>query len=139
MAVTEGAVFELLTQDDLNLGVGKVLVSLPTGSQASCRQINLASLALYQTQTWDPAAVGAGAVVTLTVTVQGAKVGDVCAVTLSSLLAGSADDDHMQLYARVISDNTVRVILKNAGSVTVNPASGLLRLLVFGIPSVPLT
>lgn len=139
MTAAEGLVFELATQEDLNLGVGRVLVSLPTGAQASCRQINLASLALYATQTWDPAALGSGQIEVVTMTVQGAKVGDICQVSLSSLVAASADDDHAQVYARVVSDNTVRVILRNAGANTINLASGKLRLLVFGIPTDPLT
>lgn len=134
-----GLVFELMTQEDLNLGTGRVEVSLPTGGTAVARQINLSALSLYVTQTWDPGALVAGALEALTVTVTGAKVGDIVMATLSSILTASADDDHVVLYGRVVSDNTVRVIVKNAGTATVNLASGKLRLLVFGIPTDPLT
>jgi hypothetical protein len=81
---------------------------------------------LSATATWDPANIAAdGSVLSTTVTVAGAAVGDVCYASLSSLGAVNA-----LLSAHVSSANTVTVVLMNKTGGALDVASGTLRVVV---------
>lgn len=79
---------------------------------------------LYNSATWDPASVAAGASATTTVTVTGADLGDAVSVSFSVSLSGCS------LTAYVSSSDTVTVVLSNNTAGAVDLGSGTLRVAV---------
>lgn len=119
--------YELLAQEDLNVGVGVTTKRNPAGGTLVATQVGIHSLAVGQvavSQTWDPASVGSLAVVTTTVTVSGAALGDIALVSFSLSLAG------LLLYAYISATNTVTVSLFNPTASAIDLSSGSLKVLV---------
>lgn len=76
----------------------------------------------FGSKTWNPASIATGFTDFTTVTVQGAAVGDLCAVSLSEVHAG-----HLLLKGQVTSAGVVTVTVHNTGGATEDIASGTLR------------
>lgn len=119
--------YELLAQEDLNVGVGVTTKRNPAGGTLVATQVGIHSFAIGQlaiSQTWDPASVGSLAVVTTTVTVPGAALGDFAFASFSLSLAG------LLLYAYVSATNTVTISLFNPTSSAIDLSSGTVKVLV---------
>lgn len=84
---------------------------------------------LAGTTTWDPGSLANSVSETTTVTVTGARVGDPAMAALTTIPAGATAGKWM-LAANVTSNNTVTVVLWNAGAGTVNLGSGTLNVVV---------
>jgi hypothetical protein len=119
--------YELLAQEDLNVGVGVTTKRNPAGGSLVATQVGIHSLAVGQiaiSQTWDPTSVGSLAVVSTTVTVSGAALGDFVIASFSLDLAG------LLLFVYVSATNTVTVSLFNPTTVAIDLSSGALKVLV---------
>lgn len=121
--------YEKIVEEDLNVGPrADVTVTMPGGGSATGHQLALSSLSEPKggtTQVWDPAAVAQAATVSTTAAVPDAKVGDLVAVSFSTLQAGCF------VFGRVSSADVVTVNLFNLSGATIDHASGTLRVLVF--------
>jgi hypothetical protein len=80
---------------------------------------------LTATATWDPASVADGAVVSTTVTVTGAAVGEPCVAGLTTMTT-----TNMTITAYVSAANTVTVVIFNKSGGAVDLGSGTLRVAV---------
>lgn len=77
---------------------------------------------LYGSKTWDPASLTAFTETSTTVTVTGAAVGDIANCGQTTITA-----DLLQLNCYVSAADTVRVVLRNISSGTIDVASGTLN------------
>lgn len=80
---------------------------------------------LYASGTWDPPNLAAGANTTTTITVNGARAGDLVRVSLSTLTT-----QVMTLTGVVSANDTVQVVLANLSGGAIDLASGTLRVVV---------
>lgn len=120
--------YELLAQEDLNIGIGVTSKRNPAGGILVATQVGIHSLAVGQiavTLVWNPASVGSLAVITTTVTVPGAALGDLVLASFSLDLAG------LILSYNVSSTNTVTITLFNPTAAAIDLASGTVKVLVF--------
>ena len=74
---------------------------------------------------WSPPTLAAGAVASLSVPVEGANPGDACSVGLSSI-----GDSMASLSANVAVRGRVRVLLRNAGQVSLALPPGMVSVVV---------
>lgn len=77
---------------------------------------------LFGTKTWDPASLNTFTETSTTVTVTGAAVGDIASCGQTTITA-----DLLQLNCYVSAADTVRVVLRNISSGTIDVASGTLN------------
>ena len=123
-------IYELAVQEDLNVGTrDDVPVTNPDSGLLNGTQIGIHSVAVGQTAfstTWNPSAIASLDYEALSVAIPGAAVGDFVDVSLSSMLTND-----MQLTGHVSADDTVRVVLFNPTSGSINLASGDLTVLVY--------
>lgn len=121
------AYYELLAQEDLDVGVDTTIKRNPGGGTLAATQVGIHSLAVGQakaTATWNPASVAAGSKVSTTVTVSGAALGDF------AIASFSLDIEELTMTANVSAANTVEVVLANLTGAAVDLASGTLSVLV---------
>jgi hypothetical protein len=125
-----GLIYDLAVQEDLNIGTEfPVEVTNPDGGVLYGTQIGIHTVAVGQTAyatTWNPSAIAALDYEALSIAVPGAAIGDFVDVSLSSILTND-----MQLTGHVSAADTVRVILFNPTSGSINLASGDLTVLVY--------
>ena len=122
------AYYERLVQEDLNVGTSTTTRRNPGGGTLTGTQVGIHSLAVGQvaaSKTWSPGAIAADEAAVTTVTVTGAAVGDFVLVSHDML-----STNQLILTGTVSSAGIVNVVLHNAGSTSVTPASGTLRALV---------
>lgn len=122
------AYYELLCQEDLDVGVDTTTKRNPGGGTLAATQVGIHTFAEGQakaTTTWDPASISAGSKVSTTVTVSGAALGDF------AIASFSLDIQELTMTANVSAANTVEVVLANLTGSAVNLASGTLSVLVF--------
>ena len=122
------AYYELLAQEDLDVGVDTSTKRNPSGGTLTTTQVGIHSLAVGQvevTATWNPDSIANGASASTTVTVSGAALGDYAVASFSLDLSG------LTLSAYVSATNTVTVVLSNLTGAAVNLASGTVSVLVF--------
>lgn len=120
--------YELLLQEDINVGIGTATKRSPAGGSLVGTQVGIHSWARGKkkvTATWDPPVVANAGQVTTTVTVSGAVLGDFAKVAFSLDLQG------LRLDAYVSATNVVTVVLSNLTGAAVDLASGTLSVLVF--------
>ena len=114
--------YELIVEEDLNLGTGQVEVHMPGGGTVIGTRINLDSLPAKEgSATYDPASLADGAGVTTTVAVTGAALGDFAFASFSNALQG------IILSAWVSATDVVSVRFQNESGGTLDLASGTLR------------
>jgi len=121
------AYYELLCQEDLDVGIDATTKRNPGGGTLAATQVGIHSLAVGQLKTstaWNPDSVSAGSKVSTTVTVSGAALGDFV------LASFSLDIQELTMTANVSATNTVEVVLANLTGAAVNLASGTLAVLV---------
>lgn len=119
--------YDLLLQEDFNLGVGPGTRRNPGGGTLTGTQVGIHTLGVGQAavaQTWDPSSVGSLAVVSTTVTVPGAALGDFVHASFSLSLGG------LMLSAYVSAANIVTVSLFNPTTAAIDLSSGTLKVLV---------
>ena len=119
--------YELLTQEDLNIGVGVGTKRNPGGGSLVATQVGIHSLAVGQlavSSSYDPPVINSLGTTTTTVTVQGATLGDFVFASFSLSLGG------LLMFAEVSAANTVTVMLFNPTTAAINVASGTIRVLV---------
>lgn len=132
----EALIFSKMVAEDLDVGRGSATTPLPTGGDAVTTQINETSLGIRYYATWDPASCAALGTVTTSITIPGARVGDRVEVVHTALLDNSTVEDKIRLSARVIADDSVRVVLHNLDASTAfNLGTGTLRVCVFPWPA----
>lgn len=123
-------IYERILGQDLNLGTGTATVQNPGGGTLNGHQISLSTFGIdgaagsATAVVWDPPLLPAFQTTSNTVTVPGAGLGDLVAVTFSLSLQG------MVLSGYVSAANTVVVLLTNATALPVDLASGTLKVLV---------
>jgi hypothetical protein len=83
-------------------------------------------LHLTATATWDPPSMANGAIQTTTVTVPGARPGDLAVAGHTAMPTGA-----WELSAQVTATDTVTVSLRNSTGGTINPDTGTLRVTVW--------
>lgn len=120
--------YEKIVAEDLNLGTGTVTVTMPGGGTDTGNKINLATLALTGSKTYDPTSLADGAGVTTTVTVTGAVLGNFAMASFSLDLQG------VLMQAWVSASNTVSVRFQNESGGVVDLSSGTLKAMVFQVP-----
>lgn len=123
-------VYEKVVQEDLNVGTsGSVTVTNPAGGTLTGTQVGLHSMAVGQlayTETWNPGAIAAAGYEAQDVTVAGAVVGDFAMASLTTMVTNA-----MMLTAHVSAADTVKVVLFNPTTGSINLASGTLSVIVF--------
>ena len=124
------ATLEGLVEEDLQLGISTVSVTMPAGGSSTGHEINLRTLTdgNYGSAVWNPASVSPGSYTSTTVAVANAALGDFC------LAAFSLDLQLMQICACVSAPGTVTVTLYNNTAGAINLAQGAVKVLVFKTP-----
>ena len=123
---------ETWSGEDLDLGTGPVTKTAPGGGTLNCHQVSLSTFSLAgaaggaTTQTWVPGAIPAGGVVSTTINVPGAVLGDKVLVSHDQLGSNA-----LQMTAHVQAAGIVRVVIANNTGSLVTLASGTLSVLVF--------
>ena len=121
------AYYELLAQEDLDVGISTTTKRNPGGGTLAATQVGIHTFGIGQTKTsvtWDPGSVAAGAKVSTTVTVSGAALGDFV------LASFSLDIQELTMTASVSAANTVEVVLANLTGASVDLSSGTLAVIV---------
>jgi hypothetical protein len=122
--------YELAVQEDLNIGTDDgISVTGPDGGTLTGTQVGIHSFAVGQvawTKTWNPAAILTLSYEDTDIVVPGAAVGDFVMASLSTMLTND-----MQLTGHVSAADTVKAVLFNPTTGTINLDSGTLSVLVF--------
>lgn len=121
--------YEKVVQEDLNVGITTVSVTNPTGGSMTGTLIGIHSVAVGQvawTETWNPGAIAAAGYEAEDVTVPGAAVGDFVMASLTTMVTND-----MMLTAHVSAADTVKVVLFNPTSGSIDLGSGTLAVIVF--------
>lgn len=125
-------VVESWAAEDLDLGVGDVNKTGPSGGTLASHQVSLSTFStvgaagVAVTATWDPASISVGGSTSTSITVPGAAIGDKVLASLSTMVTND-----IVISAHVSAANTVRVVLFNPSAAAVDLASGTLSVLVF--------
>lgn len=122
------AYYDLVCQQDLNVGTGTTTKRNPGGGTLTATQVGIHSIAVTQagvTATWDPGSIAAGASEEKEVTVTGAALGDFAMASFSLDVTG------LTLTADVTAENTVTAVLANSTGSAVNLGSGTVKVVVF--------
>lgn len=128
-------VVETLGAEDLDLGTSTATKTHASGGTYTVHEINLSTLAINGPtggavkSTWAPGTVAAGGIVSTSVTVAGAAIGDMVMVSHDKILATK-----LQPTGVVSAANTVDVVIANLTGSPVTLASGSLRVMVFHVP-----
>jgi len=121
--------YEKVVQEDLNVGTSTTTVTNPGGGSLAATQVGIHSFAVGQiahTETWNPGAIATLSYEAEDVVVPGAAVVDYGMVSLSTMLTNA-----MQLTGHVSAANTVKAVLFNPTTGSINLDSGTLSVLVF--------
>src|SRR5512139_1445842 len=116
--------YEKIVQEDLNVGTSTATITNPTGGSLTGTQIGIHSVAVGQvafTETFDAGSIAAAGYEAEDITVPGAAVGDFVMASLTTMLTND-----MMLTAHVSAADTVKVILFNPTTGSINLASGTL-------------
>lgn len=111
-----------IVEEDINVGVGEVEVAAPSGGILVGHKVNIGSLGIRKTFSWNIGTVAAGTAATATFTVDGAAFGFPCLVAINANLG----PDIFEISAHVSAANTVRLSLFNraATPATLNIQAG---------------
>lgn len=123
------AYYERICQEDIEAGNGLTSKRNPGGGTLTATQVGLHTFAIGQAETvqaWTPGAVANGAVVSTTVAIPGAEVGDMV------LAHYDATSTYSLIFsAHVQESGIVRVILGNLTGSSVTVPAGNIHVLVF--------
>lgn len=132
------ATHQELLRSDMPFTSSSFIGKLPTDTDAHLvRALTDMFLSVYKqlvekfpesSKTYDPASIASGAVISTTVTVPGASVGDVALASHSD--SSTANADQLEISAKVTASDTVTVFFRNNYSSAVDLASGTLRVVV---------
>lgn len=122
------AYYELLCQEDLDVGTGATTKRNPGGGTLAATQVGVHTFAVNQvktTDTWNPGSISSGGSEEKDITVTGAALGDFCLASFSLDLQG------LTISSYVSAANTVTVTLANLSGSAVDIASGTVAVIVF--------
>ena len=120
--------YELLAQEDLNVGIGVGTKRNPGGGTLVATQIGMHSLAIGQAVVeldYDPPPINSLGRTTIAVTVQGAGLGDFVLASFKLPLGG------LIMFAEVTGDNVVTVTFFNPTTAAIDITARTIRILVF--------
>lgn len=128
-------VFALLTEQDIERGVGDIDVPAPGGGTMRASRVNLSSLAVKRYQvTHDFGTIAAGSAASLAIALDGVTVGSLVLVTFDGTPYLSSFSQ-LLLSAVVSVTGTVTVTVYNVGPGSLSSGSGTLRVMVFDLPA----
>ena len=125
--MTEVNYYETAKQEDVDWGVGTTTKRNPGGGTLAATQIGIHSMGVGQgavSVTYDPPSLISLGIITTTVTVSGAALGDFVNVSFSLPLSG------LLMFAEVTASNTITVTFFNPTTLPIDVSSGTLKVLV---------
>lgn len=131
-------VFRGGVKQDLGIGVGQVDVPGPAGGTLRADLINLGTFADFKyVEDWVPGGIAAGSYAAVEIDVPGLILPTVTDFELRHVIHAvfnaAAPSPDLIVYGYHMSDDKVRVILRNVGLIPVNPGAGTLIVLVFKV------
>lgn len=121
--------YQLLVQEDLNVGTGDAWVRAPAGGLLRGTQVGLNAFARGQvsySETWAPGMISAGSETSVTLTVPDATIGDFVMASHDKILTND-----IRMSGHINAADTVRVVAHNPTAAGISVASGTLSVLVF--------